>query len=291
MKTSIANYYNKPFPIVESGKDKLLVSLGSGVVVVCILIIIRPFGIESYEGKFLFLCGFGLIDFVVTALNLFMLPLIIPRIFENSTWTIGKNLLAILWILLVISLLNYFYGEHLISSGYIDELRNLKRTGIGSWIFMTFSIGMIPVIFALYYIEKKLNWRNLQVARNLEKETKCLKPQQTIEQIQLTLNKEISFSVDTLICVKAEGGNYASVYWQEHTGVKKETIRITLAGFTEHVGKVDSIVRCHKSYIINLRRVVSFQGNARSVTAKLRGLDFNVPVSRSFPREKLKQQI
>ncbi len=288
MKNQITDWFKKPFPTVESAKDKLLISLGSGVVVVGILLIIRPFGIESYKGKFFFLSGFGIISFLVTALNLFLIPLALRGIINNSNWTTGKNFLAILWILLNISLVNYFYGEHLVSETYKEGLENLNRTGIVSWITMTFSVGVIPVVFALYFIEKRLFRKNWNMAENFSKEMKGQSTLKTKKQIELKSSKDTSLIVSSpdLICVKAEG-NYTSVFWHDESGVKKEMIRLSLVGFLKKTNSLDNIIRCHKSYIVNLDKVLSFHGNARSVTIRLDGLDFNVPVSRSFPREKL----
>lgn len=288
MRNQITDWFRKPFPVVESVKEKLLISLGAGVVVVGILVIIRPFGIESYKGIFFFLSGFGIINFIVTALNLFLLPLVFPGVINNSNWTTGKNFLTILWILLSISFVNYFYGEHLVSETYKEGLENLNRTGIVSWITMTFSVGVIPVVFALYFIEKRLFRRNWNMAENFNKEKKDQSTLKTKKQIELKLSRDTSLIVSSadLICVKAEG-NYTSVFWHDESGVKKEMIRLSLVGFLKKTNSLDNIIRCHKSYIVNLDKVLSFHGNARSVTIRLDGLDFNVPVSRSFPREKL----
>lgn len=292
MRNQFIDWFRKPFPFVESAKDKLLISLGSGVVVVSILILIRPFGIESNKNIFFFLSGFGIVDFMVTALNLFLLPLVFPSSMNNSNWTIGKNFLTILWILLNISLVNYFYGEYLVSETYTKGLENLNRTGIVSWITMTFSLGVIPVVFTLYFIEKKLFKRNRNMADNFSKEMKEQRTLKSKKQIELKSNRDTSLIVSSanLICVKAEGGNYSTVFWCDDSDIKKEMIRITLVGFLEKTNSLDNIIRCHKSYIVNLDKVLSFHGNARSVTIKLEGLDFNVPVSRSFPREKLTKQ-
>ena len=292
MRNQITDWLRKPFPVVESATEKLLISLGSGVVVVGILVIIRPFGIESYKGIFFFLSGFGIIDFVVTALNLFLLPQLFPSIINNSNWTTGKNFLGILWILLNISLVNYFYGEHLVSEAYIEGLENLNRTGIVSWITMTFSVGVIPAVFALYFIEKRLFRRNSDTAEIFSKEIKGKSTKKSGKQIELKSSQDTSliFSSIDLICVKAVGGNYASVFWHDESGLKSEMIRLTLVGFMEKTNSLENIVRCHKSYIVNLDKVLSFHGNARSVIIKLDGLDFNVPVSRSFPRNKLSKQ-
>nr|WP_319512388.1 LytTR family DNA-binding domain-containing protein [uncultured Draconibacterium sp.] len=290
-ENSITKWFRKPFPLVESTNDKVLISLGSGVVVVCILILIKPFGIESYNGIFFFLAGFGVIDFIITAINLFLLPLLVPHFLKSTSFTTGKNLLIILWILLNISFVNYFYSNFMIDKIYPANFENHSSISFSKWVTMTFSVGIIPVIFALYYIEKRFFWRNSSRAENLNKETSKPHQDKLGKQIQLKSNKDITLTINSadLICVKAEGGNYVSVYWYEKNSTKTELIRMTLTGFMENTNTTDALVRCHKSYIINLNKVISYQGNARSILIQLEGLDFSVPLSRSFPRNKLKR--
>ena len=70
-------------------------------------------------------------------------------------------------------------------------------------------------------------------------------------------------------------------------GTEKELLRLTLLNFLEKVDPDKNIVRCHKSYIVNLDKVENVHGNARSLMLEIKGLDFEIPVSRSFPREQL----
>lgn len=285
----ILQWLSKPFPLVESIRDILLISLGSGIVVMAILLIFKPFGIGDIDRSlFFYLCGYALIDIVVTAIHLF-LPRIFPGRKDKYRWTTGKNLALIIWLLFAISFFNYIYGEFLAGKVYVEGFKELHRGGILSWFFMTLSVGIIPLVFALYFIEKRLLSRNQLRADEFN----------SVMQESLSTEKEIQISIGSgndaphnikladLICIRAEGGNYATVFWQDGNETNKKLMRLTLVGFLKQIDHMESIVRCHKSYVINLDQVVSFQGNARSVTVLLNGLKFEVPVSRSFPREKL----
>ena len=291
MKTRVINWFRKPFPRVESTRDKLLISLGSGVVVLIFLVSFQPFGIDTIKGIFFYLCGYGIIDFVVTALNLIIWPWFLPAIFNTTNWTTGKYFLFILWILFTISLTNYVYGEFLVGQVYVDGLGQLDRTGILSWLYMTFSVGVIPVIISLYLIEKKLVRDNQHLAEEFNNNIGGPYADESGKRIVMESGQDTFLSINSsdVICVQAEGGNYLTVYWLDESETKKKMIRQTLLGFLEKTDSIDSIVRCHKSYILNLKKVVSFRGNARSVTVMLDGLDFEIPVSRSFPREQLKK--
>jgi hypothetical protein len=293
VKSSTINWFRKPFPPVESLRDIFLISLGSGVFVVSFLIIFQPFGIESVEGLFFYLCGYGLIDFTVTLLNLILWPRILVKTGKMGEWTIGKSLLVITWILLSIALANYIYGEYLVPQEFVEGLKLLDREGLLSWIFMTFSVGVIPVILALYLIEKHLGRRNQSLAEEYNREVADHPASGNQKEIVIETGRDTLLKIQTpdLICVRAEGGNYASVFWSTESGLQKGLARLTLVGFMEHCEGIENIVRCHRSYIINLNKVQSFRGNARSVTVRLAGLDFEVPVSRSFPRIRLTRPV
>lgn len=292
LNTRITDWLRKPFPLTNSIRDILLISLGSGIVVVAFLVVFKPFGIDSVNKDiFFYLSGYGLIDFVVTAINMYIWPRIFPAIINNNSWTTGKNLLSILWILLIISLSNFIYGEYLVGQVYVEGLRQLNRAGISSWIFMTFSVGVIPVVFSLYFIEKKLVRSNQSLADKFNKSIRGTLANRSGRQIVIEAGRDNSLSIDSsdFVCVQSEGGNYSTVYWLDNSEPKKEMIRMTLLGFLDKTDSFDNIVRCHKSHILNLDKVVSFRGNARSVSVMLEGIDFEIPVSRSFPRELLKK--
>jgi len=292
--TKIIEWFRKPFPLINSIKDIFLISIGSGLVVVAFLIVFKPFGIDTVNKNiFFYLCGIGLIDMLATALNLILWHRILPAIINSSTWTIGKNLLAILWILLTISLSNFVYGEYLVGQAYVDGLKQLERAGIISWISMTFSVGVIPVVFALYFIEKKLFRSNQHLAEDFNRKMRAPDVHRSEQLISVESGRDTAIRIKSsdFICIQAIGGNYASIYWQDQSETKKELVRLTLLGFLEKTASLDNIVRCHKSYILNLEKVVSFRGNARSVMIMLEGMDFEIPVSRSFPKEQLKKHI
>ena len=282
-------WLKKPFPLIESPRDKILLSFIIGIVVFLFLALFRPFGIDTIqEDVLLYLSGFGIISTVVTAFSFIVLPLIVPRQMNTNNWTTGKNVLLIVWILMIITILNYIYAQFLVSTVYVEALIQQENTGILAWIFMTFSVGIFPVLLIIYFAERKLLKDNQKVADEINKGIHK-SPAHLGQPISLESGKDNYFNINTgdLICVRAEGGNYSTVFWQDELGIKKEFLRLTLLSFLELVHAELTIVRCHKSYVVNIEKVKNVRGNARSLTLELNGLDFEVPVSRSFPREHL----
>lgn len=290
MLSMIVNWLKKPFPFIESLRDKLFISFISGCVVLLFLVMFQPFGIDTvHENIYLYLSGYGVITMGAVGLSLILLPMSLPGIFNYDKWNIGKNILLIIWVLVIITLFNYAYGEYIVNRNYVDALIHNDRTGLLSWIFMTFSVGIFPVLFIVYFAERQFLKRNQRIADEINKGIH--KPAIDYEGMRVTLesgiNKSFEISTSELICIQAEGGNYSTVYWQTGSDLSKELLRLTLLNFLKKVGPDKNIVRCHKSYIVNLDKVENVRGNARSLTLEIKGLDFEIPVSRSFPREQL----
>jgi len=98
------------------------------------------------------------------------------------------------------------------------------------------------------------------------------------------VGESIQLSQKQIICFEAND-NYTAIYYLVNTKIKKELYRITLKKLEIQLLEFKEIIRCHKSYIINITHLERISGNAQGFKMHLRNLDFEVPVSRSFPRQ------
>ena len=53
--------------------------------------------------------------------------------------------------------------------------------------------------------------------------------------------------------------------------------------------KHQEIIRCHKSYIVNLCNVEKLLGNAQGYKLVMSNMDKQIPVSRNFPKEMIQK--
>ena len=84
-------------------------------------------------------------------------------------------------------------------------------------------------------------------------------------------------------------GNYSTVYLKKGDELRKKMIRNTLKSLENELINMEKIVRCHKSYIVNLNKVKQVTGNARGYNFILEGLEMTIPVSRNFPKSYFKE--
>ncbi len=283
------NWLLKPFPFVKSYKQALVISLFTGVFVVLFLYIFKPFGIVEDPSHSVYLMGYGVISVLVVYFSLQILPLLKADWFNHGTWNLLKNIMLMSWILLIISFFNWWYALYIYNTlgATVAHFKEVP-TGLLENIGMTFSVGLFPILIMNYIVERQLFTQNAKLAKVVENtmdSTSAVPIDYTRFKMPLDGNKTITISSQNLVLVKAEGGNYVTVFWVEEGKLKSHLWRVTLKNLLSKIESDQNILQCHKSYLINRSYVIEVTGNARTLALRMEGLDFEVPVSRNFPRE------
>lgn len=113
--------------------------------------------------------------------------------------------------------------------------------------------------------------------------------EQLISDISSSQNSLITISNDVakliidendFLCVQSME-NYCSFYYVEKNQLQKTVIRISLSNALQQT-ETQFIKKCHRSYIVNLKKVKHLKGNAQGYKLFLSEIDFEIPVSRSF---------
>ncbi|OUR99327.1 hypothetical protein A9Q86_12180 [Flavobacteriales bacterium 33_180_T64] len=75
--------------------------------------------------------------------------------------------------------------------------------------------------------------------------------------------------------------NYCTIYWFDSGILKNKILRLTLKSMEDQLAAYKNIIRCHKSFMINLHQELTLTGNARAQFLESRPLPIRIPVSRS----------
>ena len=102
--------------------------------------------------------------------------------------------------------------------------------------------------------------------------------------------EELSFNTENLIYITSQG-NYASFFIRTPNGIEEKIIRNTLTNITLELKEYSNFVRCHKSYIVNCKFMNSISGNARGYFLESELFSIQIPISRSYKKEELKNLI
>lgn len=296
----------KPFPLIEGVQKKFAAAFAFGVFVFLFLLFFKPFGIGMYIGQqlFLYALGFGGITFSVMFLNLLLLVRIFPSFFSEERWTVGKEIWTTLVHIAFIGLGNYLFATML----------SITKASPGKLLYFEFisiCIGIFPIVVWTLIKENRLLKQSRQEAQKFETvlhpvksipgtETELSKRKQ--EQTGEDANFAITFTsesenaiiktVPEKVYFISSADNYIKIYLGEENEMVTKLLRSSLKRTEEDLKGHPQFYRCHRAYIVNLRKVKSVTGNARGLKLALENCPVEVPVSRLLNediREKLEQ--
>ena len=282
------NWLKKPYFFIDSPKLNLQLSFGIGVFIFLFLYLFEPFGIYNSEINLLYYTlGFGLVTFFILSFYFLILPILFKNFFKDENWTVGKNIGFVLFLVLSITVANWFYSCKILNtanSGYLT---------LKDFFVYTFSLAIFPIVIFTYITEKVYtNWRKktakkLMSLRNNDIDIK--------KKIKITIfgdNKKesITFYLHNLVYISSHG-NYASFFINNNDAVEEHIIRNTLSKIMVYFKMYNTIIRCHKSYIVNINNIQSISGNARGYFLNPYTSPQQIPVSRKFKKDQLAKLI
>jgi len=278
-------YLREPYPLRRTLRSDLLFIVGSGIFVASFLIIFQPGDTYSEidPNKNLFLAGYGVITIVILSLMRFVLPRILPRLFRESGWTVGKHLLWLLVSFLLVIVCSFFYlNLYFGYSFYWDSFLY--------FLSISAAIGVFPLtaFVILDYVRqlrlhlagaKKTNEnRNRHTAVEPVRELMVSFPDEQGETQLECPAREVLYLTAAM--------NYVEVFYRIGECTERLLIRNTLKQMEETLPN-PPFVRTHRSYLVNIEQVLEVTGNAQGYQLHLRAMAEPVPVSRSRSREVL----
>ena len=292
MIKSFKSWLNTPYYFNPSLMFKVKTSFRLGLFVFLFLYVFKPFTLSTFEHVLLeYTLGIGIVTFLGSFFMLYIPALIFKDFFNEDNWTIGRNIfLIIISLFLLGSFLWYFASLYKTQKG-------IKHISYVSFLVYTFLVGAIPVLFVVFFNEKKVREKREKTAEklNLLKQERLLNLNKVLEKniiIYSGNNKDsLEFCIDDLVYISSQG-NYASFFFvDEKKSLKEKILRTTLTKIDNQLKDYKNIIRCHKSYIVNVKFIDSISGNARGYLLKSQTIPHQIPVSRSFNKTDLKEFI
>lgn len=278
--TDILEWLKRPFPCPENWYQKIVPSFSVSIMIFFILLIFRPFGISSIEkGVSWFISGYCFITLYVMLGSSFLGPLVFKDFFDHENWTIGKYLIHIFF--------DYFIGSffawiYTITAGK-DFTESLTFV---LFLWFTFSVSLFPVLLIVFYYERIHFKKKLHKALYYSGRLEIYQRQESNHcALRLVVEKksaEIFISTVDLICARANG-NYSLVHYYQSGEIRNVLIRMTLTMLEKSCREDSSIVRCHRSALVNLLYASKFSGNARNYFIHVDCVHLKLNISRTIP--------
>ena len=283
----------QPYPVSESAGNEWLI----GAFVGGFLLVFQPFGLADWHttDKIFKILGFGAITTGVMLLFNAATRLL-PRFFAEDRWTVGREIVKILVLILCIALANRIYLNWLLGGSMQ-----------GGWlqsIWMTFVIGIFPTIGVVLtnYILQLRKYQQQAAHLLLHKQPSDTPSLQTDTPVgaeskntivdlpfgnqRLVLvaeNEKDTLQLDRADLLAIESSdNYCTVFYRKNGVLGKELVRSSLSRLENQLGAGTPFVRCHRSYVVNLDRVERVSGNAQGYKLHLLAGQLVVPVARKY---------
>jgi hypothetical protein len=199
---------------------------------------------------------YGLVCFGVLISCFLLIPLLLPHVICEATWTVWKEIVYTLICVLAVCggniLFTHFYFHDAFGSGMV--LR---------FLWWTFIVSILPVTLMVLLRQIGLMKAYSRQAAELDRQLAEVRP---VPQVQ----REFLYA--------EAADNYVKVFY---TG-EQQLIRSTLRQLEETFRGNERIFRCHRTYLVNLDKVIHISGNAQGYKLHLEGVGQVIPVSRSL---------
>lgn len=269
---NINQFLNARFTLLDSKKNRLFLVLFIMVYIVLFLNIFLPFDIDKWHpvnktNRIIALTGFG----VFGALSILFSQFVLRKWMKFETFTVKQFLVWVVFELFFLTaLLTFIYdGVNNVSSYFHEFWFNLKYT---------FLIAVIPYSVALLILAL---FQKQQELHRIKSESK--KPVLTNELIKFPDDKgQVKFTIplrDVLFMESTD--NYVEIFYRSHEQLKKELIRNSLKNFDRYF-EGTPIVRCHRSYMVNLENLNLVKKTGQKMLLKLNHVPELIPVSKSY---------
>lgn len=264
-----------PFPYTRGLATESFSILKTCVLATLMLVLIKPFGLDTVPSTKIL--GFGIAVFVSAFFNVWMSLFLVRKFIDEEQWTVWKEVLRT-FVYLSINILAI-----LVFAKFSLDL-SLDTTKIFQFIGFTILFAVIPISLRTISVKNWLLQKRMSEAQDLaqmmSENSPSLSHSQAIKLSSNIVNDTYSTDAEKLLFIEAEK-NYITIVELIDGKLHKTLMRLSLVKAQEQIDN-DSIVRCHRSYLVNIGKLVKVTGNSQGLKLFMGDKAGLVPVSRSY---------
>jgi uncharacterized membrane protein len=278
MDFKLTKILQQPYPLFLEFSKSFPVIVGISVFIPLFLFTFKPFDLTAADiaNRKFFLLGFGLVSFIVLFFNVYVLPRIFSNLFDEDRWNVGKEMGWILWNVFACVTASAFY-EYIQPACHFS-FAHLMGGYLKGFLMTIIPVTMVVLLAYLMFLKTKLRQAE-EITRKLGESSKEAS-NEMVQFVSESGTEKVKVSANDLLFIQSSD-NYSNIVWREDTQNKKTLIRSSLKRLEEQI-PISYIIRCHRSFIVNLARVYSVSGNANGYRLYLKNHAEPIPVARRF---------
>lgn len=287
-------------------------SLKLGIFVLLFLSLIQPFGIDDLEeGRVLFIVGQSLLATVSTFLSTSISAILfrvkdmqVRSLSSFCKMTIAGSILNVVILSAVLISFNSWFntGDLFLYWHDYDGSLTVRPWGIMSLYVSAVSFFVVIFLFFDYRNGRLKNELNEVRAINQlleQRQQRLAEEEENSVEKPLSHHGEATANTNDEVIIQGQGigatlrlnpadiiyvesmSNYADICYIADNETKHTTLRITLKQIRATLEGVESIVQCHRAFLVNLDFVVSLSTRSQGYQLQLFGIEKQIPVSRA----------
>lgn len=271
----------QPYPLNESLKSRLITCFLFGLFVFLFLFIFQPFELSKISRAiFPIALGYGMVCFAIMGILNLGIFSALPKYFSENNWTTKKEILWTFFNVLVIGLGNYVYSS-------LVKITDFSWKNLLLFEAFTIAVALFPVTISILLnqlrLSNKFERQSQQLNEEIEQNQNKYIPKSTSSKIVFCKDStdELELEIESFIFAKSLD-NYVEIYYINNGIVSRKTLRHTLKNILSLFSSQEHILKCHKSYIVNLKHVQRVSGNAQGYKLHIKNIETLIPVSRSL---------
>lgn len=276
---------------IDRIKLKALVkaSFESSIAAVLFLALIQPFGIDRMQqGRLFYLFVIGIIIFCTGLFSSLIASLIVRRIARDRYDEPRYGYLCLFFTFVINVPIMAFVLAHWDAYFFSEPFTRIMYVTFLKWIAL---LALFIFVWQCLLVKKSYLQRELDDVRalnaSLEKRQEELMSSDAQSQHTQrcilkgqTSTSSLEVDIDNIVYIESIA-NYADVCYMQGDNLCHKTLRTTLKALREALGEDNSLVQCHRAFIVNLKFVLSIEKAPGGCQLQLFGMEKRIPVSRN----------
>ncbi len=275
-------YLNLRFPAMTTYRHASILSLAAVICVTVLFLLFQPFGLNRIEPPYrLFKIGAFSFAYLPVVWGYCLLFVYFIRINDfGNKWRLKHEILNNVGIILLLGIFNFILLTPILDRGY-------SLYAFLEIIVMTTAVTFVPIavmtgIELIHFQYRDQSVQGSKTDSEMEGEVDIPIKDRTIILFGSNKNDSIEIGIDCLLFIQSQG-NYVELVLEESSKqLKREMLRVSLKEIMTQLSGESEFKRVHRSYAVNMNRIINARGNAHGMTISLGDSNAEIPVSRQY---------
>ncbi len=277
-------FLKSPYPLYRLNRRRIIIIIGIGLFVALFLLFFQPFQTDRLDipNKNAFLLGYGIVISASVLLFEWVITKLLFKNIKEESWLVAWQILWVMSYICFALVASYFYKQW-----YLEA--STSWTNFIGFFQLAMSIAIFPIVIVTlldYTFQLKNNQKEANQINLIKTKPGPISLENKIEVFSENKKESILLLTSELLYIQSMD-NYVELVYFTGGSLDRKILRNTLIGIEGQIND-NKIIRCHRSYIVNLHKVNNVSGNAQGYRLHLSDLESTIPVARSKSKTILK---